>query len=112
MHGTVRLFIYMVSPSLGSTPSGRPNLRAAEGVNFPLKNKVEGLSPSTLRMDLEVWLHLRTTLGFAPPSPRLAGRYPSEFLTFASDLKLVRLLNRWLHLINVTSLGKVYILAI
>ena len=31
----------------GSTPGGR---RAAEGVNFPPKNKVEGLSPSIPRM--------------------------------------------------------------
>ena len=34
----------------GSTPGGRLDRRAAEGVNFPLKNKVEGLSPSIPRM--------------------------------------------------------------
>ena len=49
------------------------------GVDFPLKNKVEGLSPSTLWMDQEVWPHLQTTLGFAPLHPRCAGRYPPEF---------------------------------
>ena len=49
------------------------------GVDLPLKNKVEGLSLSTLWMDQEVWSHLQTTLGFAPPHPWCAGRYPSEF---------------------------------
>ena len=34
----------------GSMPGGRPELRPAEGVDFSLKNKVEGLSPSTPRM--------------------------------------------------------------
>ena len=63
----------------GSTPGGRPDRRAAEGVDFPLKNKVEGLSPSTPRMVRQVWPHLRTTLGLALPSPRRAGRYPPEF---------------------------------
>ena len=39
------------SAGLGSTPGGRPDQRAAEGVIFSPKNKVEGLSPSTPRMD-------------------------------------------------------------
>ena len=33
----------------GRTLGGRPDLRAAEGVIFPPKNKVEGLSPSSPR---------------------------------------------------------------
>ena len=60
------------APRLGSLP-------AAEGVIFPLKNKVEGLSPSTPRMVRQVWPHLRTTLGLALPSPRRADRYPPKF---------------------------------
>ena len=66
----------MPSSGRGSTPCGRLDLRAAEVVNFPLKNKVERLSLSTSRMVQQVCPHLRTTLGLALPSPRCAGRYP------------------------------------
>ena len=59
-------------------PAGQPSAPLV-GVDFPLKNKVEGLSPSTPQIDKEVWPHLRTTLGFAPPSPLRAGRYPPKF---------------------------------
>ena len=38
------------SAGQGSTPGGRLDQRAAEGVIFSPKNKVEGLSPSTPRM--------------------------------------------------------------
>ena len=37
----------VIIPSPGSTPGGRLDRRAADGGDFPLKNKVEGLSPST-----------------------------------------------------------------
>ena len=72
-------------PSWGSLPlakgarlaAGRTSARLR--VDFPLKNKVEGLSPSTPRMVRQVWPHLRTTLGLALPSLRRASRYPPKF---------------------------------
>ena len=41
-----------VLPGQGSTPGGQPDqwTLGGGGVYFPLKNKVEGLSPSTPRM--------------------------------------------------------------
>ena len=75
------IFLHTTGPDVpsygrGSMPCGRRDRRAAEGVDFPLKNKVVGLSLSTSRMVRQVWPHLRTTLGLALPSPPRAGRYP------------------------------------
>ena len=77
-------FLYTTGPDVpsagrGSKPGGRLDLRAAEVINFPPKNKVKRLSPSTSHMVWQVWLHLRTTLGLALPSPWHAGRYPLNF---------------------------------
>ena len=41
----------MPSAGRGSMPGGRLDRRSAEGVIFSPKNKVEGLSPSTPRID-------------------------------------------------------------
>ena len=77
-------FLHTTGPDVpssgrGSTPCGHLDLRAAEVVDFLLKNKVERLSPSTSRMVRQVWPHLQTTLGLALPSPRARWLLPPEF---------------------------------
>ena len=78
------IFLHTTGPDVpsfgrGSRPCGRLDRRAAEGVDFLPKNKVERLSPSTSWMVRQVWPHLRTTLSLALPSPRCTGRFPLNF---------------------------------